>query len=322
MMHRVMIQQNSKIMLIQKFTSLIIIGLLTHALGTRAQLQKTDGKQALAVNTPTRYINTANSRIAYRTFGRGAPMILCNRLRGILDTWDPAFLDHLAKNNTLYIFDYPGIGLSTGKLAPTMAEVANDVKNLATALKIKKFNLLGWSYGGAVAQSFTAHYPEMVAHLILIGANPPGKNNQPVEQAFLDAAFKPVNDLQDEQVLFFEPASAKSVAAAKRSHQRIASRTKDLSQMVPPDKFGDYFKGIGDYQQDANQSREKLADTKVPIFILMGDHDPSCPVENWYPIIRKWKTANLLIIPQSGHGVQHEYPGLSAQYIQLFITRP
>lgn len=271
-------------------------------------------------DAPNQFTKAGNNTIAYRVIGKGNPMILCNRFRGILDSWDPAFLDELAKSYKVIIFDYPGIGLSSGQLAPTILGVAAAVKDLADALKIDKFNLVGWSYGGAVAQTFAANFPERVSHLVLIGANPPGKNQTPVEQAFLDAAFKPVNDLPDEEILFFEPKSPASVAAAKISHDRISGRKKDRSKEVTPDKFQDYFNGVGDYQADKGSSREKLATSPIPILIISGDHDPSCPVENWYPLIKKWKTAQLLIIPKSGHGVQHEFPAYCAETMRLFIA--
>lgn len=281
--------------------------------------QQVMATEVSAVNAPTRYVQAGKNKIAYRTIGKGSPILLCNRLRGILDTWDPAFLDELAKGNQVFIFDYPGIGLSSGQLDSTILGVANDVKYFASALHIQKFNLLGWSYGGAVAQTFAAHYPEMINHLILIGANPPGKNDAPVEQAFLTAAFKPINDLSDEEILFFEPASAKSRAAAKASNERIAARKTDLSMMVTPEKFAGYFKGVADYQKDNYQSRAKLASTTLPILILMGDHDPSCPVENWFPLVKKWRSAQLVVIPNSGHGVQHEFPKVSTALIELFV---
>ena len=271
-----------------------------------------------SLDAPNQFIKAGNNKIAYRMIGKGNPMILCNRFRGILDSWDPAFLDALAKSYRVIIFDYPGIGLSPGQLSPTILGVATSVKELADALKINKFKLLGWSYGGAVAQTFAANFPERVSHLVLIGASPPGKNQAPVEQAFLDAAFKPVNDLNDEEILFFEPNSPASVAAAKASHERIAGRKKDRSKKVTPDAFQHYFKGIGDYQADIHGSREKLATTPIPILIISGDHDPSCPVENWYPLIKKWKTAQLLIIPNTGHGVQHELPAYCASNMRLF----
>lgn len=41
----------------------------------------------------TLYVTVGNDRIAYRRIGRGPMIILANRLRGTLDTWDPLFLD-------------------------------------------------------------------------------------------------------------------------------------------------------------------------------------------------------------------------------------
>jgi len=281
---------------------------------------KSMASEQTAIDAPNQFVTAGANKIAYRTIGKGKPMILCNRFRGILDSWDPAFLDELAKTNQLIIFDYPGIGLSSGQLPPEILGVASAVKDLADALKIDKFNLVGWSFGGAVAQTFAANFPGRATHLILIGANPPGKNEKPLEQAFLDAAFKPVNDLKDEEVLFFEPAVPASVAAAKASNERIAARKKDRSIEVTPDKFQDYFKGVGDYQADSYGSRGKLATTPTPILILSGDHDPSCPVENWYPLVKKWKTAQLVVIPNSGHGVQHEFPKYCTDIMQLFIA--
>ena len=272
-----------------------------------------------ALDAPNQFISAGKNTIAYRVTGKGKPLIMCNRFRGVLDSWDPAFLDELAKSNKVIIFDYPGIGLSSGQLDPTIIGVATSVKDLADALKIEKFDLVGWSYGGAVAQTFAATFPERIDHLILIGANPPGKNGTPVEKAFLDAAFKPVNDLKDEEVLFFEPTIPASVLAAAASHKRIAQRQKGRSKEVAPERFQDYFKGVADYQADSYNSREKLAATRTPILIVSGDHDPSCPVENWYPLIKKWRTAQLVIIPGSGHGVQHEFPAYCAATMQLFL---
>ena len=53
--------------------------------------------------------------LAYRRIGRGKPIVLCNRFRGTLDSWDPAFIDGLADGGFDVIwFDYSGLGLSTG----------------------------------------------------------------------------------------------------------------------------------------------------------------------------------------------------------------
>src|SRR5690242_16075784 len=61
-----------------------------------------------AVNVKTTYAEINGRKIAYRSLGKGTPLILCNRFRGILDSWDPAFLDAVAKDFTVIIFDYSG----------------------------------------------------------------------------------------------------------------------------------------------------------------------------------------------------------------------
>ena len=272
-----------------------------------------------AVNVRTQFAAGSGKKLAYRSIGQGTPVILCNRLRGILDSWDPAFLDELAKSYRVIIFDYSGIGSSDGALPVKIAEVAEDVRFLASQLKLDKFILGGWSYGGLVAQTFATHYPEKVSHLILLGTNPPGKNQHTLEQAFLDATMHEVNDLTDETVLFFEPASELSRRAAKSYFERINVRTVDRDIPVPKEKWDNYFAGAKDYAADEYGSRAKLATINVPILVISGDHDPACSIENWYALSRKIPNLQLVMLGQTGHGPQNQYPDLVVRYIDDFV---
>ena len=85
-----------------------------------------------AASAPTQYVEVSGNRIAYRTFGSGAPLVLLNRMRGTLDTWDPLFLDGLASRYTVVTVDYPGIGYSTGKLPDSMASASKFIDGHAT----------------------------------------------------------------------------------------------------------------------------------------------------------------------------------------------
>ena len=135
------------------------------------------------------------------------PIILVNRFRGNLDTWDLGFLDALASKFNIMIIDYSGIGLSTGPCAADILSMAIDVKNVAEALKLTKIIIAGWSLGGLVAQTVITQYLELVSHAILIGTTPPGKNTSIPEKLFWERALKSTNDLDDGHVLFFEPQS-------------------------------------------------------------------------------------------------------------------
>lgn len=276
-------------------------------------------KSVSAVNCRTKFAVLDKKKIAYRTIGQGKPIILCNRLRGILDSWDPAFLDEVGKDFQVYIFDYSGIGSSNGSLPEKIASVAEDVNFLATHLKLDKFVLGGWSYGGLVAQTYATHYPQKVSQLILLGTNPPGLNQHPLEQSFLDATLHEQNDLTDETLLFFEPRSEFSRQAAKLYFDRINARIVDKDIPVPKEKWNLYFAGAKDYAADEYGSREKIAKVNVPILVISGDHDPACPIENWYALSGKIPNLQLIMLGQTGHGPQNQYPELTFQYIRNFI---
>jgi len=281
-------------------------------------MQQVNGQTATTAKTL--YVQVNGDKIAYRSFGKGSPMVLATRMRGTIDTWDPLFLDKLAEVHNVITFDYPGIGYSTGSLPPDIGQVAKFVNDFATEIKLKKFALAGWSWGGLVAQAVLLEYPERLTHAILIGTNPPGKVENPTQQFWIDRALKPVNDLADEEILFFEPKSEASVKAAKLSHDRIYKRP-GVESKIPStiDVFQLYFKGAQGFKEDKANLKERLTKTTLSILIICGDNDPSVPVENWYPLIGEIPAGQLIVLPGTGHGPQHQYPELSAKYMIEFI---
>ena len=128
-----------------------------------------------AVTAPTQFVMIDGRRIAYRALDDGPPLILCNRLRGVLDVWDPAFLDALAENFRVITFDYSGLGQSTGRATYERKALAKDAEDLADA----RFAIGGWSLGGMAAQVVVALYSERVTHAILIDTTTTGQGQPP-----------------------------------------------------------------------------------------------------------------------------------------------
>lgn len=274
-----------------------------------------------AVTAPNQFVETNGRRLAYRSIGAGKPILLATRFRGTLDQWDPAFLDALATNGFRVVwFDYSGLGLSTGKPSYDPFEMAKDIRDVASALALEDFVLAGWSIGGIAAQIALTLYGEKVSHAVLIGTTPPGPMPKPAEQLFYDTASIEAITLEHETILFFEPRSAESREAARRSVERIAARTEGRSPEVPiafaratlaGDHSGPVF--------PAPAILEALQKTTLPILHLGGDHDIIFPVENWYALNQRLPTVQLLTYPSAGHGPQHQYPEASAEHIASFV---
>jgi pimeloyl-ACP methyl ester carboxylesterase len=274
-----------------------------------------------AIDAPTQYIETNGRRLAYRTIGDGQPLLLCTRFRGNLDCWDPAFLDALAAANFRVItFDYSGLGLSSGTATYNPFAMASDPRDLIEALGLRDVVIGGWSLGGLVAQVVVALHATHISHAVLLGTTPPGPIVKPAEELFFTTAAREVNDFEDEVILFFEPRSPESRAAARRSADRIAARTHDRSPPVPVEfaranLASDHSAPIF----PALPVLEALRTTTVPILHIAGDHDIIFPVENWYALNQTLPTVQLLTYPSAGHGPHHQHPEASAQHIAAFV---
>ncbi|WP_348811362.1 alpha/beta fold hydrolase [Flavobacterium maritimum] len=278
----------------------------------------TPEKKITAVESPTQYAAIQDYRIAYRSIGEGPPFILNNRFRGNLDDWDPAFLDALAKKYKVYTFNYKGLASSTGTPHETILGFAKDAVDLADALSIDKFILGGWSLGGWAAQVATIEFPERISHTILIGTKPPGKVNYPLEEIFIKTAYIPDYTIEHEIILFFEPTSEISRNAAIKSHERINKR-KEKDLKVKQELWEYYGKAHEDYANDPYDARNKMMASKIPVLVISAHHEVCFPPENWFELNQKLPTAQLITIPQAGHGVHHQYPEMITCYIETFI---
>ena len=273
-----------------------------------------------AAAAETRFIEVNGQRIAHRIVGNGSPIVAVTRMRGTIDTWDPLFLDSLAKHHTVVTVDWPGVGYSEGQLPGDMGAAAAFVDAFTRAVGIDRFAILGWSWGGLAAQAFVTDKPERLTHAILVGTNPPGPPVHELTPEFIERAFKPVNDLADEEVLFFEPTSEASRAAAKASYERIRARP-GVDERIPQteQEIRAYLSAATRFREDLAR-REALKRTTVPILVLCGDNDISTQAANWFPLSNELQTAQLLVLPDTGHAPQHQYPELAASYIATFIA--
>lgn len=282
-----------------------------------------DAAASLSLNAPNRLLDVGDRTLAYRSFGSGPNLVLCVRLRGTMDMWDPLFLDALAAQFTVTVFDYAGLGYSTGTPSYGKTDMARDVKDLVDGLGLGRVVIGGWSLGGFAAQVFAALHPDKVSHVLAIGTMPPGLMVKTFEPLFFATATKLSYSADDEYILFFEPASARSRALADQSLARIAARSAVTDFATPSEVFiGSLMASIDPSTPfpDADGSFAEFFRTAgIPLLALSGDHDIIFPVENWYALNGLWPTLFVVTLPECGHGPQHQYPQMSADIIASFV---
>src|SRR6202521_6329510 len=131
------------------------------------------------VTAPTRFGEGAGIRYAYRRFGAetGTPLVFLQHFRGGLDNWDPFVTDLLAQERSVILFNNAGVASSSGETPNTIDAMGDHVAAFVNALALPQVDVLGFSIGGYVAQSFVLHNPNLVRRLVFAGTGPP--NGEP-----------------------------------------------------------------------------------------------------------------------------------------------
>src|SRR5246500_5378365 len=116
-----------------------------------------------------RYVNAGGQRIRVNVrHGTGVPLVLCNGIGASLEVLDP-FVEQLDPDCTVVRFDVPGAGGSPTSIAPYgFPYLAWVLGRVLTKLGINVVDVLGLSWGGALAQQFALQNPRRCRRLVLV----------------------------------------------------------------------------------------------------------------------------------------------------------
>ncbi|MBN3823789.1 hypothetical protein G3O00_09190 [Burkholderia sp. Ac-20384] len=145
-----------------------------------------------------------------RTFGSGAPTLLCMRFRGTIDSWNPLFLDSLEEQP--FQVTTSGCGcLGQPTVAPTYspASRAMDAIGLITALTLAKVVVGRRTIAGMVAQIVLTKAPQLMSQAALIAMTPPGQLPKAGDPPFYEAVEREHN-FEVYVPWLFEPLSSVS----------------------------------------------------------------------------------------------------------------
>jgi pimeloyl-ACP methyl ester carboxylesterase len=108
-------------------------------------------------------------------------------------TWTtgiPRSPNGFAEERDVSFVDYPGIGRSSGQTPSKVAALTNACVAFCGAIGLTRFDVVGFSLGGAIAQQIGAEYPDTIRRMILLGSAPHGGEGL----VFDDLSVDDVND--------------------------------------------------------------------------------------------------------------------------------
>ena len=245
--------------------------------------------------------------------GSGQPLLLVNGIGAGFQTWWP-LARQLSQSRRLIMFDAPGAGGSPQlRRSVRMPELARLVVELCDALGETQVDVLGYSWGGVLAQQFAHDAPRRVRRLALASTTP-GLGGQLPSLAVLALASSPLPYLSRTYLTRIAPAVyggewRRDGAAAPRELARWLEHSPNL---------------IGHFQQlyaiSWWTSLPWLHRVTAPTLVMSGTGDPLVPVQNARLLARQIPQARLELIPGGGHFWILEQPEASAALLEAFLS--
>jgi poly(3-hydroxyalkanoate) depolymerase len=261
------------------------------------------------------FIDVGGLRIRVSERGRGArPLLLVPGIGTSLEIWPP-LLDALGGLRTL-AFDPPGAGLSSLPGRPLrMPRLARLVTDLLDALGHQQVDVLGVSWGGALAQQIAHQAPLRVRRLVL-AATSCGLGSVPGHPVALAAMANPLRFYSRS---FFELVAPHVYGGASRRSRLQLSDEAGLWLRRPPS-----FRGYA-YQLMAIagwSSLPWLRKLPQPTLVMAGAEDPLVPLRNARILAGRIPGATVHVVEGGGHLFLLNHAAESAAAIREFLGEP
>ena len=260
-------------------------------------------------------------RTNYHDLGRGAPVLLIHGSGPGVSAWANwrLLLPVLAQTRRVIAPDMRGFGYTERPVNPadasayTMATWVQQAVGLLDALGIEQTDLVGNSFGGALALALAIAHPQRVRRLVLMGsvgvpfAITPG----------LDAVWGYTPSLDNMRRLLDIFAFDRSLV----NDELAALRYQASIQPGFQEAFAAMFAAPRQRWVDAMVSSE--ADIRAlphPTLVVHGREDLVIPLANSLLLSQWIARSQLHLFGQCGHWTQIEHAARFAQLVESFLT--
>jgi pimeloyl-ACP methyl ester carboxylesterase len=267
---------------------------------------------------PTQSVKVGDIQLAYRRFGKSGktPLLLCNYYAATMDDWDPKITNGFAAEHDVIIFDYPGIGRSSGKTPSTVAELAKYTLAFCQALHMSKVNAVGFSLGGMIVQQLAAEHPELLSRIVLLGTGPRGGEGM----TFTELSVEEAQDPEKLLMAAFFTTSKQSIKAGHAYLKRLKTRTQDRDEPVPKEAAIAELSAVREWGQiPATDRFAMLSKIRQPTLVVHGTKDVVVMPINAFLLAQHIPNAQLIMYPDASHGAQSQHAETFLKQVQIFL---
>jgi len=211
----------------------------------------TEASKAAAAGVKSGYIEAGGIRYYYEIHGQGEPLLLLHGGLGSIDMFAPV-MPILSEKRQVIGVDLQGHGrTAVGDRPLSLEAMGADMATILTELGYGAVDILGYSFGSAVAFQLAVQHPEKVRCLALVSAG------------FAQDGFYP------EMLPLQGQLSGKMVDVMKdtpmyKAYMAVAPHPEDFPRLL--DAMGDLMRHPYDWSAD-------VAKLTMPVMLIYGDSD-------------------------------------------------
>jgi pimeloyl-ACP methyl ester carboxylesterase len=268
-----------------------------------------------ASNRQLTFMQVEGARIRVSVRGKGPPLLLIMGLGGSLEMWAPLEEALNASGLQTIAYDASGTGRSPARLIPqSMSALARQAARLLDALGHRRADVLGISFGGAVAQELAISHPRRVRRLVLTSTSC-GLGGVPGNLLALSDLGVP---LRSYSPTYLRMASDVVYGRAPGAGGRGTAR-EGRPHGQPPTLWG----YMGQLAAAVGwTSLPRLTRIQCPTLVLAGEDDVIVPPVNSRILAARIKGARLEVFPGAGHLLLMNQPQRCAGTIAPFLGHP
>jgi len=276
-----------------------------------------------------RLIDLASRKVSLfvRTVGDGYPMLLMHGGLGV-DHTTLLPMARASEGFRLIFYDHRCNGRSKGAALPSLTweNLTQDAEALGEALGIRKWAVLGHSFGGFIAQEYALRFPDRITHLILMdtGADctlvregvPAVLKNRGYTPSEVEAARQlftgelPPGKLP---VTMIKLRKAYTSDQSLRMQLRVFANALRIRSRADSCTYG--FKTL----LKNWSTLDRLGDIKVPVLLVAGTEDFQFPPEHQKRMKARLPNATYVPIEGCSHNPLVEAPQKTIEAIRWFM---